>query len=81
MNKKTYTLLNILNTDKGGRLLDNTNGPSTPSLLASLIGKSTLAFIGPILNEIQPFKDSKIYQEMYELAASVSSKFYSFQVL
>ena len=41
MKKKSSTLLNILNTDKGGRLLDNTNGPSTPSLLASLIGKST----------------------------------------
>ena len=38
--KKSCTLLNILNTDKGGRLLDNTNGPSTPSLLASLTGKA-----------------------------------------
>ena len=39
--KKKSTLLNILNTDKGGRLVDNTNGPSTPRLLASLMGKST----------------------------------------
>ena len=36
--KKT---LIILNTDEGGSLLDDTNGLSTPSLLGSLIGKST----------------------------------------
>ena len=32
-------------------------------------GNGDLAFIGPLLREIQPFKNSKIYQEMYERAA------------
>ena len=38
--KKKSTLLNILHTHKGGRLVDNTNGPSTPSLLATTPDKT-----------------------------------------
>ena len=41
MKKKIFYIIKHPEHWKGARLLDNTNRPSTPSLLASLIGKST----------------------------------------
>ena len=35
---------------------------------------SSLVFIGPMLNEIQPFKNLKIYSEIYRCLEDVSSK-------